>query len=257
MIRSWTPLGDRLRKTRTDRDLSLAEVSEALHVRQGHLKALEADDYASLPPGPYARALIRGYATFLGLDAAEMLEEYVRIRPPERESIKPSLPVTPRSRVVSLKAVLTVLVVGICIGIFAYIQAQYTTFKRSLDVEGGVTAPVLATPQAQNVPGLPATFPSPTAIPTATLLPSPTPVVGVEVQLRTVESSWVQIWQDGNQVLADTLPGGIDRTFSASQAVTLRVGNAAAVTVVVNGVAQAPLGTRGEVVEATWSREPR
>jgi hypothetical protein len=186
-----------------------------------------------------------------------MLEEYARSRPPERESLQPSLPVAPRARVVSLKAVLTVLVVGICIGLFAYLQAQYNTFKRSLDVDGGVTAPVLATPQAQTVPGLPATFPSPTAIPTATLLPSPTPVIGVEVQLRTVESSWVQIWQDGNQVLAETLPGGIDRMFSASQAVTLRVGNAAGVTVVVNGVAQAPLGARGEVVEATWSREPR
>ena len=247
-------IGTVLRQARSERALSFADVQQALRVSQKYLQALESDDYAGLPPGVYARALIRQYAVYLGLDPQDLLVRFGRIRPAERDTVRPALPSPERTRTIPLRAVVGVVVAIFCVGVFGYLQAQYNSFARSVEAGGGgVTAPALPTQTGRSVSALLTPFPTATSLPAPSITPIPTPVSGVVVEARTTERSWIQAWVDGASVLAEIVPSGSSKTFAARQGVRLRVGNAGGVEIVVNGVGQGPLGARGQATEATWS----
>src|ERR1700743_2974167 len=69
-------VGQELRAARLRRGDDLATVSRSLKIRKDHLEAVEEDKLENLPGKTYARGLLRSYAGYLGLDAAEMVERY-------------------------------------------------------------------------------------------------------------------------------------------------------------------------------------
>lgn len=79
-------IGEVLRKAREEKGLRLVDVQEKTMIRTKYLKAMEEDDYSSLPEDVYARGFLRSYARFLGVDPGPLLEEYDRrkaLRSPE------------------------------------------------------------------------------------------------------------------------------------------------------------------------------
>ncbi|HEU4706689.1 MAG TPA: helix-turn-helix transcriptional regulator [Solirubrobacterales bacterium] len=93
-------VGTKLREARTRRKLSLADVEAATKIRGRYLQAIENDEWGQLPGDTYARAFVRTYGRFLGLDGERLAEEQRQdsgaARPGER------LPrVDPRPRPVS------------------------------------------------------------------------------------------------------------------------------------------------------------
>jgi hypothetical protein len=78
---------------------------------------------------------------------------------------------------------------------------------------------------------------------------------GLIVDAKVVEKTWMEVWVDGQSVMADTVQAGYARTFTGETQVRMRVGNAAGVQVVVNGQTQGPLGVRGQAVDAIWGRQ--
>lgn len=77
-------VGRKLREARTRRKLSLAEVEAATKIRGRYLQAIENDEWDELPGETYARAFIRTYGRFLGLDGERLAEEQRRSRGAER-----------------------------------------------------------------------------------------------------------------------------------------------------------------------------
>jgi len=61
------PVGQQFRQAREARALTLEQVAKATHLRVHYLRALEIDDYASIPSAPQARGFVRIYAGYLGL----------------------------------------------------------------------------------------------------------------------------------------------------------------------------------------------
>ena len=84
---------------------------------------------------------------------------------------------------------------------------------------------------------------------------APTPTRGVQVEVRAVDRSWLAVWVDAQPVLEEEVRPGFSRTFSGDRSVRMRVGNAAAIGVTVNGITQGPLGARGQVIDAFWGRQ--
>jgi hypothetical protein len=64
----------------------------------------------------------------------------------------------------------------------------------------------------------------------------------------------MEVWIDGSSQLQATLQTGSVRSFSARQAIRMRVGNAGGVEATVNGTPQGPLGERNQVKEFVWER---
>ncbi|HET9677871.1 MAG TPA: helix-turn-helix domain-containing protein [Solirubrobacterales bacterium] len=73
-------VGSKLREARTRRKLSLADAEAATKIRPRYLQAIESEDWDQLPGDIYARAFIRTYGRFLGLDGEWLAEEQRRQR---------------------------------------------------------------------------------------------------------------------------------------------------------------------------------
>jgi cytoskeletal protein RodZ len=249
-----TTLGAILRRRRMDRRLSLADVADQLHVPTRHIQALEADDFAPLPPTVYTRALIREYAHLLGLTPAEVTGYSVPMRMQDRHPIRPAIAPLDRQPLVSWKAISTVAVVTMCTGLFLYLYVQYNSFAQG--VEAGQT-PAGANASESQLVRLLTPLPTPTLPPTITPVPSPTTIAGVHVEVRAVERSWVQAWTDERPSLAEDVPAGASRVLIGDASVRMRVGNAGGLDVTVNGTPQGRLGTTGQALEVSWAREQR
>lgn len=61
-------LGERIRKLRSDKRISLVEVSRATKIRIDYLSYLEEGNYNRLPADVYTKGFLRSYAEFLGAD---------------------------------------------------------------------------------------------------------------------------------------------------------------------------------------------
>ena len=81
-------VGNKLHEARTRKQLSLQQVEAATKIRGRYLQAIENDEWDQLPGDTYARAFIRTYGRFLGLDGERLAEEQRRgrgaARPGER-----------------------------------------------------------------------------------------------------------------------------------------------------------------------------
>lgn len=67
------PVGEVLRRARTQFGLELPQVASALNIRPDHLAAIEAGDVARLPGRVYAIGFVRTYADYLRLDADKIV----------------------------------------------------------------------------------------------------------------------------------------------------------------------------------------
>ncbi|HET9593541.1 MAG TPA: helix-turn-helix domain-containing protein [Solirubrobacterales bacterium] len=73
-------VGSKLHEARTRRKLGLQEVEEATKIRGRYLQAIENEEWDQLPEDTYARAFIRTYGRYLGLDGDRLAEEHRRSR---------------------------------------------------------------------------------------------------------------------------------------------------------------------------------
>lgn len=69
-----------LRKLRTEKGLSLKEVCEATRISEVNIRAMEDQDFASLPADTFTRGLLHNYARYLGADAAHVVARFMRER---------------------------------------------------------------------------------------------------------------------------------------------------------------------------------
>ncbi len=71
-----TPLsfGDKLKRERERRKISLDQIAASTKIGTRYLQALEDEDIARLPGGAYNRGFLRAYAHFLALPAAQEAE---------------------------------------------------------------------------------------------------------------------------------------------------------------------------------------
>lgn len=74
-------LGEVLRRTRLEKGITLDEMSEATKIQKKYLQAIEDGNLDQLPGSFYARAFIKNYAEYVGLDSNELLHQYMSSTP--------------------------------------------------------------------------------------------------------------------------------------------------------------------------------
>lgn len=78
-------IGQRLKKAREGRYLSLEKVSAETRIRTVFLQALEADDFSVMPSAAQGRGFLRNYADYLDLNIDEIIAELQQSAPPPAE----------------------------------------------------------------------------------------------------------------------------------------------------------------------------
>lgn len=79
-------IGQRLKKERASRYLTLEKAAEETRIRVVFLQALEADDYSALPSAAQGRGFLRNYAEYLELNLNEIIAEIQKNAPPPEVS---------------------------------------------------------------------------------------------------------------------------------------------------------------------------
>ena len=76
MVSDRRGLGERLKRQRERRGITLEQISKNTKVPASLFAGLEAGDCSRWPAGLYARAYLRAYAEAIGLNAEETVEEF-------------------------------------------------------------------------------------------------------------------------------------------------------------------------------------
>jgi len=73
-------LGEKLKKLRADKRISLGEISRVTRIQTTYLESLEEGDYDNLPADVYVKGFLRSYADFMGVDERALVKLYEKER---------------------------------------------------------------------------------------------------------------------------------------------------------------------------------
>ena len=72
--------GDRLRREREMRGVTLDEIAESTKIARRSLEALEQENFDLLPGGIFNKGFVRAYARYLGIDEEQAVAEYIDLQ---------------------------------------------------------------------------------------------------------------------------------------------------------------------------------
>jgi cytoskeleton protein RodZ len=286
-MESSRPLGEWLHRRREELDISLEQAEADTRIRLRYLEALESEEYDALPDPVVGRGFLRNYATYLGLDPQEAADRFSgKVAPPEPESLSvegptpftagPFRPVSlhqmPGRRprwvwIAGLVVILVAALAGLAWWGYPYLSAWLTreapaspsvaaTSTRPATVTRTPSADVAVTEAATATPN--GSTPTPRATRMLTRTPSPTPspsvYTGIFLELVFVDTSWIQVTVDGVREFQGELEADTYRSWYGEERIELRIGNAGAVLVTVNGQSLGALGEVGEVIDRVFEK---
>lgn len=248
IARSVTEVSARLRAARERAGLTIEEISASTKISAATLAALERGDFARLPGDFYTRAFLRTYARELGLPPQSIVEEYDAERksaePPPgepRDSLKPApitdAPLWPRFAAVAGNG-------GVVIALVVVLLAVAVARSRPDATRAPEQGAVATTGAGAPVPA-----------PAAAAAPRDVSPEKLTIEIQAAAPIWVTGAADGKRVLYRLLAPGERVTVEARNDAAFRVGDAAAFTYSINGVAGKPLGGPGEVRDVQITRE--
>jgi len=224
--------GERLKRERELREVTLDEVSKSTRISARFLQALENEDWPKLPGGVFGRGFVRTIARYLGLSEESLLAEYDSARgegtlaaPPKPEERIPSPPKwLPVAAVLVILLLLAGLIFG---GIYAWRKIKSRHLAKPQ--QSSTVRPAPAPPT-----GAPPSSPSATAA-----------KVPLALAVSTSAPTHMRILADGKVVLDTDLLAGQNRRFAAAQQFEVSASDSSAVLLELNGNMIAPLGTPG------------
>lgn len=227
--------GERLKRERELREVSLEEVAKSTRIGSRFLEALENEQWERLPGGIFNRGFVRAVAHYLGLSEEDLLSEYDLARaeqkaetPLPQESRIPRPPIwIPIAVVLLILCVMTALVYGGRYGWRRYTAYRAAKHSGSEPVESQTIAPTSSAT-------------TPAADPT-----SSSTMAALDLSVSTSAATRVRVLADGKLQLDAELPAGETRHFSANKQFEVTAGDSSAVLLELNGQAMPPLGAPG------------
>jgi cytoskeleton protein RodZ len=241
-------LGQILIKARKDAGLTLEDLSHLTNIRVSLLKEFEGNNFINAGGDAYARGHLRTIAKVIGVDASDLLAQFDEEHAQERRALHDQLA---DSNVTA-----------------AYPEKSKITYKQLIGVSLIGIAAIFTISFIVNSTGSSnSVVPKPTAKPTATVSAAASPTEqatseiktyssgsDVQVKLEAINgSSWLFVSDAaGITLYSGRATQGETFLFSSTETVNLRIGNAGAVKLTVNGKEVPTLGIDGEVVNVSY-----
>jgi cytoskeleton protein RodZ len=249
-------LGSVIRQARIDAGLSIDDLSERTSIRAGLLKEIESDDFTKCGGETYARGHLRNIAPLIKMDSQLLLELYENEQSMQPRRIQEMLAENNvMTNPVDKKTISWKTLAGISLStlaLLAAVQIIISNSKTTTVTNPEVVASESATPQ-------PSVTSEAEPTPAATSTPSVvrdtySSGTGVSVSVTAVRAnSWLFVSDsNGTTLYSGQVRNGQKLNFSATTRLSLKVGNAGAVDVSVNGKAAQQIGGEGEVVTVSY-----
>ena len=217
--------GERLKRERELREVSLDELSKATRISNRFLQALENEDWGKLPGGVFGHGFVRSIARYLGLSEEALLGEYDSVRAENLPSAppKPEEPIPSRSKWIPAAALLG----GLLLLVFILYSGWYR-WRRL----GAYRA----------------------AKPSAAVSHAPADVP-LELYVSTSATTHVRVIADDKVLLDAAVLAGETLHFTAKRRFDISATNSAAVLLQLNGRPMAPLGSPGTFGRMVYTHE--
>lgn len=245
-------IGNILKNERDKRGVSLVEAHEATKITQQNLAALEDDRFEIFPNRVYARAFLRDYANYLGLDSGALLERYEFEWGPK-----------PERETASRKSRVPVAVVAIVLVVLAAIAAAY--YAPEAGKPGKPARPTTMAHKTEKPKQKPKPKPAPKPVSTpaepavtseSNAGVNPDQVKELKLQVSGVGVSWMRVQIDQNPPTEFMVNAGDVKSFVAKDKFIVRVGRPGGITLHLNGRRLPQLGPAGvavtKEVDRTW-----
>jgi len=267
--------GDRLRREREMRGITLDEITESTKISRRHLEALEGEHFDQLPGGVFNKGFVRAYARFLGIDEDRAVADYSAAsnEQPEPENKfpleihdEPDRELNPRRSYLPLVFAIAALA-GVLVGYAFWIKSKPRTAAEQ--TQATRPAPTAAAPEKPVAPVVsPMSAPAPRQAPSpveqrAAVTPQPSQPAPSEpgarkeksffVSIKAKEDSWVSIVADGKSVMQRVLPADKHKKIKAGKLLVLRTGNAGGIEVSFNGRSLGAIGNENEPRTLTFN----
>ncbi|MBI4729929.1 MAG: DUF4115 domain-containing protein [Acidobacteria bacterium] len=237
MPSSVSPIGRRLRQARQDRRLSIEESAWRTRIRPDLLRALEREQFQALEHAGFVRRHLSSYARFLGLDPAEIVEDYARCHEPpdaspiehldrrRRQAKRP-----PRAKwLIAAAASGALLVAASVVGVLG--GGERDVSLSALSSAGPRLGPAAASRLAP---------------------------LRVTVRVLATSATHLSVMVDSRTAFEGDLAEGQGRSFAGRSAIEVVAGNGAAVRLTVNGTSMGAPGKAGSVYRARFGpTDPR
>lgn len=238
-------LGELLRATREEKNLTIAQVSRATRIKPQFLEALEQGDYHLLPGAAYITGFLRNYAAHIGLHPDDVVQEYYAERPSPAPSVKAATRVLENghNRDHRRRLFWSLITVFVLLG-GGFVIRQYNDTYAHPYSPPNITPPNLGSPSMANSPA-PASPHRSSSM--------------VHVDLRSVRTVWVKVTVDGHAAFQGLLRPRQPRTWIGRSSVYVATMHGSRVRALVNGHATGPMSQKSGLVvdEATasgWQR---
>ena len=238
--------GDWLRRQREMREISLRDIADRTKISLRYLEAMEDDRFDLLPAPIFAKGFLREYARYVGLSPDEVVNHYLAVQQqqsPEDDAVKKDQTLVNRPhRVKPVRSwtyglFLALAVLALIALIWGLIW--YNDHRREKPAEEATPPPIAA-------PAEPAAVTQPAAAPP--VVPEK-PSAPLEVTLDFTADCWVEVKADDKQILSEQRVQGESLPIEAQRSVDIKLGDASAVEIQVNGQAYPLNGKAGEVRE--------
>ena len=242
--------GQALRRAREQRNLTLQQIADDLHLDMRLVQSLETDDFFSLGAPVYAKGYLRKYALLVGLAPGEIISLYERLTDvPPTPTVMPVASAYQPPQRISLRKPL--LVIGTLLGIALLGWLGFLAFEYVQNMRAASAAVSAQTEQTTAAPVAAPSNVSPTSLPLApatdavssdstaertAAAPTQQPAAReVSLRLSFTGSSWVEIYDGANKrLLYDIGQPGQTRSVSGQPPLRVTLGLSSAVTVAVN-----------------------
>ena len=245
------PIGERLKKLRQQKGLSLEEVHKKTKIHINILKAIEGESLTNLSP-IYLKGFLKIYCNYLGLDPRECL-------PDQKESLRVTVepsPVKPAPFLENaglklnawkppkkLKKIIIWLLAIAALGLAVFKIGRYIASRPP--VSPAVAQLSKERPQAKPAVRAKAQPPASASPFSRTPLPKESGG-GISLSIAAKENCLILVKVDGRVVLHRVLERGRSDSWKARNKIELSLGNAAAVELIVNGQRFTNLGRKGQ-----------
>ena len=228
-----TGVGEELARARNSHGLSVADVARQLKFAARQIEALEQERYESLPPGAFARGMVRAYARLLKLDAEPLVGRMAaRVAVPDNAAAvaaaRRPIPITDSARRTNLiYAAFSLAILGVIAAVVFEWQRERSGAAR-LTFVSAAQAPQEETQRAAADSSASAVTPN--LSPLAVADPSESHPAGDgrhRIVLQFERQSWVEIrGKDGKTLTSELNAAGSERAVEGNPPFSLIIGNA-------------------------------
>jgi cytoskeleton protein RodZ len=245
-------IGAELRAAREAKGLSLGTLAQRIRVQPRTLAAIELNDLSLLPPRPFGRGFVKAYAEEVDLDPEHTVQNFFAQFPARpvpgtstaRREIAETL-LNPPSNWVGLGAAATILMLVVAAAVVVGRRNEAPPVGNVVGTTGSTGSAAAPTPAAAT-----------TAAPAepANNVPS-VPAAPLRFAFVVSRPCWVTAVTDGQRALYRIVYPGDPQVLNAQREITIRFGDAGAVTWSINGRGGTPLGDNGAIRDVRITRE--